>query len=409
MVAKIAKPAGQPVLPAPPKGGTGGAKPAIADPVANWRNHVTSEAGTRVHPVTRKVREHHGIDIAVPKGTPVQSVKRGTVVFAGEQSGYGNIVEVKHEDGTLTKYAHLDAINAQVGQQVGAGDVIGKVGSTGVSTGDHLHFEVRRGGATLDPRAYLEGSESIAAVDPGPGTSYAGTGGGGSTLSLGGGGGAPSALSLGGGAGGGEAGGVGNNGSGGSYVPPMDAPPPLPADFQFPLDLETLARALGVSVEELKKSLPYIVNAMKEAGITDPNAIIGILATVKTEVGNFQPIAEHASGAEYNGRSDLGNTQPGDGERYKGRGFIQITGRANYREYGKKLGIDLEGNPDLALRPDYAAKILVQYFKDRGLDKKAAAGDWTGVRKGVNGGANGMDTFMATVNKLTASARQNTA
>src|SRR5204862_773156 len=89
----------------------------------------------------------------------------------------------------------------------------------------------------------------------------------------------------------------------------------------------------------------------------------------------------------------LGNTQPGDGARYHGRSFLQLTGRANYRRYGQKLGVDLEGNPELALDPDISARILATYFLDRGIPAKAAAGDWQGVRRAVNGGLNGYDRF----------------
>jgi predicted chitinase len=154
-------------------------------------------------------------------------------------------------------------------------------------------------------------------------------------------------------------------------------------------------------LDNVKENYPHIANAMKEAGITDRNTVNGILATVFTEVGGkFAPIPEYASGEAYNGRADLGNTQPGDGPRFKGRGYIQLTGRANYREYGEKLGIPLEQNPDLALKPDVAAKILVQYFKDRNLDDKARAGDWRGVRVGVNGGYNGWDTFSGAISAL---------
>lgn len=186
------------------------------------------------------------------------------------------------------------------------------------------------------------------------------------------------------------------------YVPRNSGPvPPLPKDFKFPLNEEQIAKALGVPLESFKQNWPYIAQALQEAGITDANTIIGILATMKTEVGgSMAPIPEYGSGAEYNGRRDLGNTQPGDGERYKGRGYIQLTGRANYREYGQKLGIDLEGNPDLALEPKVAAKVLVQYFKDRGIPRMAEAGDWVAVRRAVNGGTNGLDTFMGAVESL---------
>ncbi|MFP5501996.1 MAG: glycoside hydrolase family 19 protein, partial [Candidatus Sericytochromatia bacterium] len=173
---------------------------------------------------------------------------------------------------------------------------------------------------------------------------------------------------------------------------------PVPEGFP---SAEEVAKDLGVPLENVKANYPHIAAAMKEAGITDRNTMKGILATVFTEVGaKFAPIPEYASGAAYEGRSDLGNTQPGDGVRYKGRGYIQLTGRANYREYGRKLGIDLEGNPDLALQPKVAAKILVQYFQDRNLDQMAQAGDWRGVRRGVNGGYNGWDTFIGAVNRM---------
>jgi predicted chitinase len=176
------------------------------------------------------------------------------------------------------------------------------------------------------------------------------------------------------------------------------APPELPQGFPT---AEEVASKLGVPLENVEENYPHIANAMKEAGITDRATMNGILATVFTEVGSkFAPIPEYASGEAYNGRADLGNTQPGDGPRFKGRGYIQLTGRANYRSYGEKLGIDLEGNPDLALQPKVAAKILVQYFQDRNLDDKARAGDWRGVRVGVNGGLNGWDAFSGAVNRL---------
>ena len=121
---------------------------------------------------------------------------------------------------------------------------------------------------------------------------------------------------------------------------------------------------------------------------------------------SFLPINEYGGDAYftkmYEGRKDLGNTQPGDGARYHGRGYIQLTGRANYRSYGQKLGLALEQNPDLALEPDVAARILARYMKDHGVDRLAAAGDWEGVRRAVNGGLNGWDRFSGLVQKLSA-------
>lgn len=96
----------------------------------------------------------------------------------------------------------------------------------------------------------------------------------------------------------------------------------------------------------------------------------------------------------YEGRSDLGNSAPGDGAKYHGRGFIQLTGRSNYQAYGDKLGVDLENNPDLALDPVVSARVLALYFFNRGVDTAAHAQDWHQVRKLFNGGFNGLDVFL---------------
>jgi murein DD-endopeptidase MepM/ murein hydrolase activator NlpD len=100
---------------------------------------------------------HPGIDIAGPYGSPILAAADGVVVFAGQQSGYGNFIEIKDSDGTYTAYGHLSSIGVSVGQSVSAGQQIGLEGSTGESTGPHLHFEVRTAmnGATEDPLAWL--------------------------------------------------------------------------------------------------------------------------------------------------------------------------------------------------------------------------------------------------------------
>jgi murein DD-endopeptidase MepM/ murein hydrolase activator NlpD len=100
---------------------------------------------------------HPGIDFAGPYGSPILAAANGTVVFAGQQSGYGNFIEIQESDSTYTAYGHLSSIGVSVGQQVGAGQQIGQEGSTGESTGPHLHFEVRTGlnGPTEDPLAWL--------------------------------------------------------------------------------------------------------------------------------------------------------------------------------------------------------------------------------------------------------------
>ena len=116
---------------------------------------LTSGFGTRVHPITGAARLHAGIDIGAPTGTGVVAAAAGTVQFAGVAGGYGNTVIIDHSGGTTTLYAHLSSISADTGTRVEPGQRIGAVGSTGLSTGPHLHFEVRVSGAPTDPRGWL--------------------------------------------------------------------------------------------------------------------------------------------------------------------------------------------------------------------------------------------------------------
>ena len=133
--------------------------------------------------------------------------------------------------------------------------------------------------------------------------------------------------------------------------------------------------------------------ALTSLGIYTDLVMAGAMATVRVETGRiFKPIAEFDSGAQYEGRHDLGNDVAGDGPKFKGRGYIQLTGRYNYETYLHKLGIDLIGNPDLALDQTTSAKIFAQYFKDRGCDIQCNAQNWAKVRQLVNGG-NGIDTL----------------
>jgi hypothetical protein len=139
---------------------------------------------------------------------------------------------------------------------------------------------------------------------------------------------------------------------------------------------------------------------------TERLTLIAAIATVAVETGSFAPIKERGGPAYfaklYEGRADLGNTEPGDGARYCGRGFVQITGRYDYRKYGRDLGIDLEDAPLRALEPAVAAGILALYFRDRRIPLAAAACNWTRVRRLVNGGLNGWADFIACVNGLNA-------
>lgn len=112
---------------------------------------VTSEYGPRWG------RMHQGLDQGASSGATIGAAKAGTVIFAGLQGGYGNLVLIDH-GGVVTAYAHLSSMAISSGQSVSQGQTIGNVGSTGNSTGPHLHFETRVNGAAVNPRQYLSGS-----------------------------------------------------------------------------------------------------------------------------------------------------------------------------------------------------------------------------------------------------------
>lgn len=145
---------------------------------------------------------------------------------------------------------------------------------------------------------------------------------------------------------------------------------------------------------------PTLYTALERAGADALPSQVGAIATVAVETGRFVPTPEYDSGAAYEGRLDLGNSHPGDGMRYKGRGFIQLTGRANYREYGRKLGLDLETDPDKALDAKVAAAVFALYWTAKRVPEACAAGDWHRVRRLVNGGLNGWDRFHSVVTAL---------
>jgi murein DD-endopeptidase MepM/ murein hydrolase activator NlpD len=132
----------------------GGGADDLQMPVAG---RVTSAYGERRDPFTGAPDFHAGLDLAAPRGTPVRAAASGTVEFSGRRGDAGNLVELAHEDGTRTRYAHLDSMQVEVGETVRAGQVLGAVGSTGRSTGPHLHFAVERAGETIDPKSLLDG------------------------------------------------------------------------------------------------------------------------------------------------------------------------------------------------------------------------------------------------------------
>ena len=124
---------------------------------------VTSAFGTRRHPVRKVVRHHNGLDLAAENGAPIRAVESGIVVFADPYAGYGKLVVIKHKNGLTTHYGHCESIGVKPGTSVKAGAIIGTVGETGLATGPHLHFEVRRNGNPLDPEKIFPNLREAAA------------------------------------------------------------------------------------------------------------------------------------------------------------------------------------------------------------------------------------------------------
>jgi murein DD-endopeptidase MepM/ murein hydrolase activator NlpD len=131
----------------------------LASPVAFSR--TTSGFAMRLHPIFQTMKAHLGVDYAAPTGTPAMTVGDGVVEFAGVQGGYGNTVIVRHGNNHSTVYAHLSRIQVRQGQTVQKGQTIGAVGSTGWSTGPHLHFEFRVNGTHVDPQKVIQQAQSV--------------------------------------------------------------------------------------------------------------------------------------------------------------------------------------------------------------------------------------------------------
>lgn len=106
-------------------------------------------------------RIHKGLDLAGPKGTPIYATADGVVTHAGWQSGYGLLVKIEHEFGVETRYAHQSKLRVKKGQRVSRGQQIGDMGNTGLSTGPHLHYEVRSGGKAINPMTYIKAARDV--------------------------------------------------------------------------------------------------------------------------------------------------------------------------------------------------------------------------------------------------------
>lgn len=160
-------------------------------------------------------------------------------------------------------------------------------------------------------------------------------------------------------------------------------------------------------VDNIKKYLPSVLKALEDEELGDKNMVLMALATIRAETGRFLPIDEGKSKYNtspgghpfdlYDNRTDLGNKGNGEGDKFKGRGFIQLTGRSNYTKFSKTLGLgtDLVKKPELANDPEIAAKILALFIKDKERRIKEALldGDLRLARKLVNGGSHGLADF----------------
>lgn len=138
---------------------------------------------------------------------------------------------------------------------------------------------------------------------------------------------------------------------------------------------------------------------LPQYAINTPLRVQHFLAQAAHETDHFKTLHEYASGAAYQGRKDLGNTHPGDGVKYKGRGIFQCTGRSNYEAYGRRLGLDLINRPELAADPEVSVRIACEYWKAKGLNRWADDDDVEEVTRKINGGRNGLAEREALLDK----------
>lgn len=152
----------------------------------------------------------------------------------------------------------------------------------------------------------------------------------------------------------------------------------------------------STNVARLEPFIDPLNAAMDEFGISENlGRESAFLAQIAHESGGFYYVRELASGAAYEGRVDLGNTEPDDGVKFKGRGLIQITGRANYAACGDALGLALCDEPELLEQPENACRSAAWFWHKRGLNELADAGDFLRITKRINGGTNGWEDRLA--------------
>lgn len=167
----------------------------------------------------------------------------------------------------------------------------------------------------------------------------------------------------------------------------------IPVDGEVMLEVAprfsgALAEAQAAIIREVG---PVLAGVLDGYGINTRLRIAHFLGQTCHESAGFRTTVEFADGSAYEGRQDLGNVQPGDGPRYKGRGLIQLTGRANYRTVGAALKIDLENDPERAAVPELSLRIACEYWKRHKINRMADADDLLAVTRAINGGLNGLD------------------
>lgn len=169
------------------------------------------------------------------------------------------------------------------------------------------------------------------------------------------------------------------------------------------MTLEELQSATGATAADAMRVYPFLEEAMKEFFIDTPKRQAAFLAQVGHESGGLHYLKEiwgptHAQ-LGYEGRADLGNTEPGDGSKFRGRGLVQITGRANYAEVAEALTLPLLDNPELLETPKNAVRSAAWFWKKHGLNELADNGDYMRITKRINGGLNGYDQRVALYTK----------
>jgi putative chitinase len=176
---------------------------------------------------------------------------------------------------------------------------------------------------------------------------------------------------------------------------------PVNGDTMFKIAPRFSGKLAAAQAHIINQISPVLASILDEYEINTRLRIAHFLAQTCHESAGFRTTEEFASGDAYEGRKNLGNTQPGDGRRYKGRGLLQLTGRANYRKYGEALGVDLENNPTAAADPQLSLRIACEYWKDRKINPPCDSDDIVTVTLKINGGDNGLPDRRA----LTAKAK----